>query len=76
MAAWLYILKCADSSYYTGSTTNLPLRLAQHHAGEGSDYTRHRLPIKLPIHKNFQLNMTHSYANGKSKDGHEPRRKR
>jgi putative endonuclease len=35
MKAWLYILKCTDGSYYTGSTNNLPLRLAQHQAGEG-----------------------------------------
>ena len=45
--AWVYILKCADNSYYTGHTTNLELRLAQHQAGEGSDWTRRRLPVEL-----------------------------
>jgi len=47
MRAWLYILKCADGSYYTGSTHNLELRLAQHQAGEGGDYTSKRLPVTL-----------------------------
>jgi putative endonuclease len=47
MRAWLYVLKCADGSYYTGSTNNLPLRFAQHQAGEGCAYTRRRLPVEL-----------------------------
>jgi putative endonuclease len=53
MKAWLYILRCADGSYYTGSTNNLPLRLAQHQAGEGCDYTRHRLPVELIFSEEF-----------------------
>jgi putative endonuclease len=51
--AWLYILRCTDGSYYTGSTSNLALRLAQHQAGEGSVYTRHRLPVKLVYTQEF-----------------------
>ena len=47
MEAWLYIVKCADGSYYTGSTSNLAMRVAQHQAGEGSAYTRGRLPVEL-----------------------------
>ncbi len=35
--AWMYILKCADDSYYTGSTNNLKLRLALHQKGEASN---------------------------------------
>jgi predicted GIY-YIG superfamily endonuclease len=45
--AWVYILRCADGSYYTGRTTDLETRLAEHQAGEGSDWTRHRLPVEL-----------------------------
>ena len=45
--AWVYILRCADSSYYTGHTTNLEKRLAEHRSGEIDGYTRHRLPVKL-----------------------------
>ena len=47
MKGWMYILKCADGSYYTGSTNNLKLRFAQHQASEGANYTRKRLPVKL-----------------------------
>lgn len=53
MKAWLYVLKCADGSYYTGSTTNPELRLSQHQAGEGSAYTRSRLPVKLVYLQEF-----------------------
>jgi putative endonuclease len=53
MEAWLYILKCADGSYYTGSTNNLRLRLAQHQAGEGCAYTRSRLPVELAYSQEF-----------------------
>jgi putative endonuclease len=45
--AWMYILKCADSSYYVGSTKNLKLRLSQHQSGKGSRYTSGRLPVEL-----------------------------
>ena len=44
---WMYILECADGSYYTGSTNNLELRLAQHQAGEGANHTKKHLPVKL-----------------------------
>ncbi len=53
MKAWLYILKCADGSCYSGSTNNLSLRLAEHHAGEGSVYTRRRLPVELVYAQEF-----------------------
>jgi predicted GIY-YIG superfamily endonuclease len=45
--AWVYILRCADGSYYTGHTTNLELRLAEHESGEIEGWTRHRLPVEL-----------------------------
>ncbi|HEY47147.1 MAG: hypothetical protein AMJ88_11260 [Anaerolineae bacterium SM23_ 63] len=45
--AWVYILECADDTYYTGSTNNLILRLAEHEAGEGGRYTSGRLPVTL-----------------------------
>ena len=43
----IYILKCADDSYYTGSTVDLVLRLAQHQAGTYGGYTSNRLPVVL-----------------------------
>jgi predicted GIY-YIG superfamily endonuclease len=45
--AWVYILRCDDGSYYTGHTTNLELRLAEHQSGQVNGWTRHRLPVKL-----------------------------
>ncbi|MDP1994900.1 MAG: threonine synthase [Ignavibacteria bacterium] len=54
MSAWVYILKCACGSYYTGCTTNLEQRIAQHKAGffENS-YTSKRLPIELLYSQEF-----------------------
>jgi putative endonuclease len=47
MKGYVYILECSDGSYYTGSTNNLQLRIAQHQEGIGSNYTRKHLPVKL-----------------------------
>jgi len=47
MKGWMYILECADGSYYTGSTNNLERRFAQHQNGEGANHTKKRLPVKL-----------------------------
>ncbi len=54
MKGWMYILECADGSYYTGSTTNLELRLAQHQAGEGANHTKKRLPVKLVYFEEYE----------------------
>ncbi len=43
----MYILRCSDESYYTGSTKYLELRLKQHQAGDGANYTSKRLPVEL-----------------------------
>ena len=53
MKGYVYILLCADGSYYTGSTNNLELRLEQHFSGEGSNYTRKHRPIKLLYFEEF-----------------------
>ncbi|MGA8247861.1 MAG: GIY-YIG nuclease family protein [Nocardioides sp.] len=44
---WVYLLECADGSYYTGSTVDLERRLSQHQEGEGAAYTRRRRPVRL-----------------------------
>ncbi len=43
----MYILRCVDGSYYTGSTKNLVRRLWQHQNGEGARHTAKRLPVTL-----------------------------
>lgn len=53
MKGYMYILECADGSYYTGSTKNLELRLAQHQAGMGAIHTKNRLPVKLVYFEEF-----------------------
>lgn len=54
MAAWVYILKCGDGSYYTGCTTALEQRIAQHRAGTFSGYTSTRLPVEVVWCGEFQ----------------------
>ncbi|WP_339680931.1 GIY-YIG nuclease family protein [Cyclobacterium marinum] len=54
MNGWLYILECADGTYYTGSTINLDLRLLQHQNGEGANYTKKRLPVQLIYSEEYQ----------------------
>lgn len=44
---WVYILRCADDTLYTGWTNDLPRRVAAHNAGKGAKYTRSRLPVEL-----------------------------
>jgi putative endonuclease len=47
MAAFVYIVACADQTLYTGWTTNLERRLKVHNAGRGAKYTRERGPVQL-----------------------------
>ena len=44
---YTYMLQCADGTFYTGWTNDLPKRLKTHSAGKGGKYTRSRLPVKL-----------------------------
>ena len=44
---WMYILRCADGSYYTGHTDNLERRIGQHQAGECEGYLATRRPVEL-----------------------------
>ena len=53
MKGYMYILLYSDGSYYTGSTTNLEVRLNQHHAGEGANHTKKRLPVKLLYYEEY-----------------------
>ena len=46
---WVYILRCADGSLYTGITTDVARRVAEHNGegGLGARYTRSRRPVQL-----------------------------
>ncbi|MUV89269.1 GIY-YIG nuclease family protein [Halapricum sp. CBA1109] len=44
---FVYLLRCADDTLYTGYTTDPQRRVAEHDAGEGAKYTRGRTPVEL-----------------------------
>jgi putative endonuclease len=47
--AWVYMLRCADGSLYTGWSTDVRRRLERHRAGKASRYTASRLPVELEL---------------------------
>ncbi|MFL0803491.1 MAG: GIY-YIG nuclease family protein [Agarilytica sp.] len=48
MAWTVYIVKCADGSFYTGITTDVERRVGEHnHAKQGARYTRAKRPVAL-----------------------------
>ncbi|ELZ90309.1 MULTISPECIES: GIY-YIG nuclease family protein [Haloferax] len=44
---FVYVIECSDGSLYTGYTTDVERRVAEHDAGEGAKYTRGRTPVEL-----------------------------
>lgn len=54
MAAWCYILRCADGSYYAGCTTDLDARIGQHQGGEVPGYSSTRRPVQCIWAEEFQ----------------------
>jgi len=54
MGAFVYILRCADGSYYVGSTRGtLEVRIAQHNAGTFGGYTARRRPVTVVFQQEF-----------------------
>ncbi len=49
----MYILECADGTYYTGSTYDLTRRFEEHSTGVGASYTAKRLPVRLAYSEAF-----------------------
>ena len=54
MKGYVYILECADGSFYTGATNDLEHRLDQHQNGKGAKYIKGRLPVKLVYCEEFE----------------------
>jgi putative endonuclease len=50
---YVYILECKDGTLYTGWTTNIENRIAQHNQGKGAKYTRSRYPVSLKYFEKF-----------------------
>ncbi|MFA5130054.1 MAG: GIY-YIG nuclease family protein [Patescibacteria group bacterium] len=48
MSSWfVYIIRCSDNSLYTGISTDVVRRIAQHNAKKGAAYTRSRASVRL-----------------------------
>jgi putative endonuclease len=55
MGAYVYMLRCADGSFYIGSATgdDLSIRVGQHNAGTYPGYTFKRRPVVLVWSEHF-----------------------
>lgn len=51
---YMYILLCANGTYYTGSTKDLELRIKQHQSGKGANYTKKHGPVELVYVEEYQ----------------------
>ncbi|MGG0658026.1 GIY-YIG nuclease family protein [Rummeliibacillus pycnus] len=50
----MYVLECADGTYYTGYTNDLEKRVAVHNSGKGAKYTRTRRPVNCIYFESFE----------------------
>ena len=55
--AFLYILKCADRTFYIGTAKDVAARLAQHNHGKGAKYTRPRRPVRV-VYREGPMSLT------------------
>lgn len=44
---YVYVLECADGTFYTGYTTDVSRRVEAHNEGRGAKYTKGRRPVEL-----------------------------
>ncbi len=44
---YVYVVECSDGTLYTGYTTDVGRRIAEHNAGTGAKYTAGRTPVSL-----------------------------
>ena len=51
---YTYIVKCADSTLYTGWTNDLDKRIKAHNSGKGAKYTKTRRPVKLVYYEEHE----------------------
>ena len=62
---YVYIVQCANGTYYTGSTGNLENRIKLHNKGQGAKYLKGKLPVKLVYAKEhrYYKNVLHAERN-------------
>lgn len=51
---WVYIVECADKTYYTGYTRDLEKRFKLHNSGNGARYLRGKNPVRLVYAKEYK----------------------
>ena len=72
MAHFVYILQCADTTLYVGSTTDLEKRLHAHnHLKSGAHYTKIRRPVVLKYSEKVR-----TFAKMRAREGELKRLKR
>ena len=54
MAGFMYILKCANGTFYVGSTKNLIRRIHEHKTGNGANHTKRYGPVQLVYFEIYQ----------------------
>jgi len=64
----MYILECADGSYYVGSTNDLERRIWEHNEGIGAKYTARRRPVRLVCAEEY-ASIAEAYAREKQVQG-------
>ena len=52
--SYIYVVECADKSFYTGYTTDIVRRIKLHNAKKGAKYTRARGPVTLVYFEEFE----------------------
>lgn len=55
--ACVYIVRCADKTFYIGTARDVAARLAVHNAGKGAKYTRPRLPVRV-VYREGPMSLT------------------
>jgi len=53
----VYIVECHDETLYTGITTDISRRIAEHNAKKGAFYTKNKTPVKL-VHQEAMANQS------------------
>ena len=71
---YMYILKCNDDTYYTGSTKDIERRLKEHQEELGAVYTKNRLPVELLYYEEYDR-IDHAFYREKQVQGWSRKKK-
>ena len=65
---FVYLVACADTTLYTGVTTDLARRVLEHNTSpKGAKYTRARRPVQLVYSKKYKSRSAAQIAEAKMK---------